>query len=269
MTLPSFRVPLASDVSLELATRAHSGTSHTPERRGESEVAGYVETIAAFNAKLAAAADTDNRLIEAVAQSERYRENHLKKQNEVWHSRSRLMSAMISGPANYPVRRQEKAFRAFEKKAGEFYNWQERALAACIKAIRAIDAAPVEKAPGAKSGTEEVCIGAVKIVTNHDLERIQILFDGKPDAEVIALLKGAAWKWSPRNSAWQRMITNNSMYSARRIAEAVAKKAKAEAPAAPAVLWCDACQRVESDPLFQDTETCSVCGGLVGAAEGE
>jgi len=37
------RNPLPSDVNLQLAIRAHSGTSHTPERRGESEVAAYVE----------------------------------------------------------------------------------------------------------------------------------------------------------------------------------------------------------------------------------
>jgi hypothetical protein len=30
-----FRNPLASDVSLEMAIRAHAGTSHSPERRAK------------------------------------------------------------------------------------------------------------------------------------------------------------------------------------------------------------------------------------------
>lgn len=216
--MTEFRKPLAEDVSLSLAIRAHSGTSHTPERRGASEVADYVSTIEAFNAKLAAVADTDERMVEAVDHAERYRENYVKRLSDVWASRSRCMSTMIAGPANFPVRRQEKVYAAYEKRAREFYDWQDRELKASIKAIKAIGAAPVEKAEGAKTGTEEKTIGDVVIVTNHDLERIQIIFDGKPAPGVISELKGAAWNWSPRNSAWQRKITNNAMYSAERIA---------------------------------------------------
>ena len=101
------RQPLASDVSFELAIRAHAGTSHTPDRRGEGEVADYVANIENFNSKLAAAADTEARMSEAVAQAERYREGYIKRLSALWSSRSRMMSTMITGPANFPVRRQE------------------------------------------------------------------------------------------------------------------------------------------------------------------
>lgn len=213
-----FRKPLETDVSLQLAIRAHSGTSHTPERRGASEVAEYVAHIESFNGKLAASADTAERMVEAIVQSERYRENHIKRLSAVWSSRSRMMSTMIAGPARFPVQRQEKIWRAFENKAKEFYDWQDRALKGALKAIKAVGAVTVEKPAGAKSGTEEKTVGSVVIVTNHDLERIQIIFDGKPAPEIINELKGSAWNWSPRNSAWQRKITNNAMYSAERIA---------------------------------------------------
>ena len=99
----SFRLPLASDVSLELATRAHCGTSHTPERRGENEVDDYVASILSFQKAIAAVADTDDRMAEAVTQSECYRENYIARQNAVWSSRSRMMSTMIAGPANRSV----------------------------------------------------------------------------------------------------------------------------------------------------------------------
>lgn len=213
------RKPEPTDVNLQMAIRAHAGTSHTPERRGESEVAGYVASIQSFNDKLAAAADTDDRKVEAVAQSERYREGYIKRQSDVWSSRSRMMSTMITGPANFPVRRQEKVWAAFENKAKEFYAWQDRALVAAIKAIKAVGYVAPPKPEGAKTGTEELQVGGVRIVVNHDIERVQIVFDGKPAPEVISELKGAAWNWSPRNSAWQRKITNNSIYSAKRIAE--------------------------------------------------
>ncbi|UHS60577.1 hypothetical protein HRR99_03095 [Agrobacterium vaccinii] len=226
--MSNFRTPLATDVSLEAAIRAHSGTSHSPERRGESEVASYVSAIQEFNDKLAAIADNEDRMAEAVAQSERFREGYIQRQNAVWASRSRMMSTMITGPANFPVRRQEKVWASFEKKCGEFYTWQERALATAIKAVNLVGYVAPPKPEGAKTGTEEVIVGDIKILVNHDIERVQIVFDGKPTPEILAELKGAAWKWSPRNTAWQRMITNNSLYSAKRIAE----KANALAAAA-------------------------------------
>lgn len=214
----AMRTPLSSDVSLELAIRAHAGTSHSPERRGESEVAEYVAHITNFNAKLAAVADTDERMAEAEAQSERYRENYIKRLSAVWSSRSRMMSTMIAGPARFPVQRQEKIWRAYENKAKELYDWQDRALAASIKAIKAVGYIAPPKPEGAKTGKEEFAIGDVLIVANRDIERLQLIFDGKPAPEIIAELKGAAWNWSPKNGAWQRKITNNAIYSAKSIA---------------------------------------------------
>lgn len=214
-----FRKPEASDVSLELATRAHSGTSHVPDTRGKSEVAAYVEHMTEFNTRLAEAADTEERMAEAVAQSERYRENYIKRLSAVWSSRSRMMSTMITGPANFPVHRQEKIWRSFENKSTELFAWQGRAILAAIKAIKAVGYIAPPKPEGSKTGTEELQVGEVLIVVNHDAERVQIVFDGKPTPEVIRELKGAAWNWSPRNSAWQRKITANSINSAKRIAQ--------------------------------------------------
>lgn len=50
-------------------------------------------------------------------------------------------------------------------------------------------------------------------------ERVRFLFDGKPAAEVIALMKSNAFKWSPSNKAWQRQITPNSTYAVKRMIE--------------------------------------------------
>lgn len=223
----SFRLPLATDVSRDLAIRAHCGTSHTPERRGENEVADYVLSILSFQRTLELLADTEERMAEAVAQAERYRENYVKRLSDIWSTRSRMMSTMIAGPANFPVRRQEKIWASFEKKSKEFWDWQDRAKKAAIKAVKAVGAPPVEKPEGAKTGTEELQVGDVLIVVNHDIERVQIIFEGKPAPDVISELKGAAWNWSPRNSAWQRKITNNAIYSAKRIAEAAKAVANA------------------------------------------
>ena len=40
-----------------------------------------------------------------------------------------------------------------------------------------------------------------------DENRIRIYFDGKPDEETRRILKGYGFRWSPKNSAWQRQDT--------------------------------------------------------------
>ena len=53
----------------------------------------------------------------------------------------------------------------------------------------------------------------VTIKENIDDMRIQIFFEEKPTAEVRKLLKSRAFKWSPNNSCWQRLITNDARYA--------------------------------------------------------
>lgn len=49
---------------------------------------------------------------------------------------------------------------------------------------------------------------------NYELDRLQLVFDGKPDYTIITQLKKGAFKWSPTNTAWQRQLTNNAIYAA-------------------------------------------------------
>lgn len=44
-------------------------------------------------------------------------------------------------------------------------------------------------------------------------ERYRFIFDGKPEQEVIKLMKGNGFKWSPSNKAWQRQITANATFA--------------------------------------------------------
>jgi hypothetical protein len=52
-----------------------------------------------------------------------------------------------------------------------------------------------------------------KVVQNWAENRIQIIFEQKPDAEIINTLKKNAFKWSPRFGAWQRQNTGNAVYA--------------------------------------------------------
>ena len=48
-------------------------------------------------------------------------------------------------------------------------------------------------------------------------ERLRIRHHEKPDAQTIQELKGNGFRWSPKNKAWQRQLTSNAVYAARRV----------------------------------------------------
>ena len=52
-----------------------------------------------------------------------------------------------------------------------------------------------------------------RIVRNAELNRLQILFDEKPDEETRGKLKANGFRWSPKNQAWQRQLTSNAEYA--------------------------------------------------------
>jgi hypothetical protein len=57
--------------------------------------------------------------------------------------------------------------------------------------------------------------GVCDLVENFEENRIQIVFDGKPSAEVRAELKGNGFRWAPSQSAWQRQLNNAGRYAAK------------------------------------------------------
>lgn len=56
-----------------------------------------------------------------------------------------------------------------------------------------------------------------RVVVNTTENRLQVIFDGKPDADVRTELKGEGFRWAPSKGAWQRQLTDNAMRAARRL----------------------------------------------------
>lgn len=56
-----------------------------------------------------------------------------------------------------------------------------------------------------------------EVVENSDIMRLQLFFDGKPGDGTRDILKHNGFRWSPRNKAWQRQLTDNARYALRRI----------------------------------------------------
>lgn len=101
---------------LQLAIRAHNGTSHVPEQRGAYYIKGFSEELAADMERVTALGG------DAQAYRERY-ERHF----TAWlHAKSNCLSSMITGPSGFPVRRAEKANRSEQNRFQEFQDFRTR-----------------------------------------------------------------------------------------------------------------------------------------------
>ena len=58
------------------------------------------------------------------------------------------------------------------------------------------------------------------IVTNEEINRVQIIFDAKPDEAVRRELKSWGFRWSPSEGAWQAQRTPRYLHRAKQICHA-------------------------------------------------
>lgn len=70
-----------------------------------------------------------------------------------------------------------------------------------------------------EQGSSEKEYKAFKAVENTEAMRYQIIFEGKPEAEIRDLLKSNGFKWAPSQDAWQRQITTNGKNAFERVIE--------------------------------------------------
>lgn len=57
------------------------------------------------------------------------------------------------------------------------------------------------------------------LVENGDAMRLQLFFDGKPEGDTRSVLKKNGFRWSPKNGAWQRQLTDNARRALKAIEE--------------------------------------------------
>jgi hypothetical protein len=76
------------------------------------------------------------------------------------------------------------------------------------------------KKQGTKAATDKT-INGVRIFENMEANRLQLIFEDKPGAEIRQRLKANGFRWSPTEGAWQRHISPHALYSAESIAEAL------------------------------------------------
>lgn len=110
-----------------IAKDAWRGTSFSPEKRAETAVKSYEESLTHYREEIKKICG-DNWQAEFERFSKKYTELYVS-----WLSaHSRCISTMITGPSNFPVRRAEKANNSEHKRSVELSEFPQRAL----KAIR-------------------------------------------------------------------------------------------------------------------------------------
>lgn len=56
-----------------------------------------------------------------------------------------------------------------------------------------------------------------EVVINTELNRLQIVLDDRPDDDMKQELKSRGFRWAPSQGAWQRQLTDNAIYAAKKI----------------------------------------------------
>jgi len=180
-----------------------------PERLATGALDGWAADFAETAKNLAAVGATADQVDQWIAGA-------VKRWAAFQSAGSRTLNWMITGPARFPVTRNQKRMDVEHKRLDELMDyakgWQEWLSRQTRRAERAALAEV-----SAVTEHQEREVGGIRVVHNTTLDRIQLFFDGKPDAETIAALKGAAFRWSPREGAWQRQLTANGLRAADRI----------------------------------------------------
>lgn len=132
----------------ELFYRAYCGTSFSPEVRAS-------QCIKDFSAELSA------DLSELGDRTGDYKEKYLSHLTTWLSRKSRCMSTMIAGPANFPVERNRKAFNSEQRAWEEFREWRDRY-------IKRVNRVPV------KSPEEEIDDALIKLEKERNAQSLMI-----------------------------------------------------------------------------------------------
>lgn len=123
------------DIPRDLAIRAHSGTSFSPDTRGDSERKGYAAQLGLDYEALVKLADTEEKRVTLDQEFQGYRAGYRERYIARLSSLSRCMSTMITGGSNFPTRRNQKASDAADKRTRELVEYRVKVLDAIRKTL--------------------------------------------------------------------------------------------------------------------------------------
>lgn len=116
-----------NDIPRQLAVSAHSGTSHTPERRADMVQREYAEHVNSLHDRLISMAQTDEQRAKATEAVKRYKAAYTKRLKGLLESQSRVMSTLVVGPAKFPSEQMRKRNQTVDNKRNDLIEWSNKA----------------------------------------------------------------------------------------------------------------------------------------------
>lgn len=213
-----------NDIDLRRANAAHNNTSWTPERRGYLYADGYVSTMEEMDEHFSEFA-TDETRDALVAGLERFRVKYLEYMWAYLSAKGNCISAAITGPSNFPVRRAEKATRSCENRHNEWVEWEKKARKRLEETYnpKVVEHAPIMSGDAdaldklreklRKLEADHAMMKAVNAIcrakkTSDDEKRAALRSQGFSDPLVAALLHPQYSYEKPGFQSWQ--LSNNN-----------------------------------------------------------
>ncbi len=135
-------------------------------------------------------------------------------------------SVMIAGPANFPTKKKERQNARHDALMHQYNKIMH--LKEKITHPHGVEIIRDE------IGNEFDNILYFTAIINNEENRLQLVFDDKPDENIRNILKKNGFRWSGRFKAWQRQLTENAIAAAWRVVDALDTLEAAEAETAAA-----------------------------------
>lgn len=108
--------PVNLDHLYSISYNAHRNTHHSPDRIAKTILKDYCDEL--------------NSDLQSIGENEQYKTKYIKYFSDWLISRSNVASSFITGPSNFPVKKNQKAAQSADNKYKEFRDWRDRSLKA-------------------------------------------------------------------------------------------------------------------------------------------
>jgi len=125
-----------TQLNKELAMRAHSGTSFSPEVRGRAVIDGFNSHLVSIRDDLMKRANTEEEVDFIDDEMSILKSGYASKMNDQLASQSRCMSTMITGPSGFNTRRAQKANTAYDNKIDATNAYIDRAISSIRRRLK-------------------------------------------------------------------------------------------------------------------------------------
>ncbi|GGO96448.1 hypothetical protein [Stakelama pacifica] len=188
---------------MEAFERGFNARTFSPERRARQAVEDAVSDLTSAASDIYEAGGTAE---DVASWTQGYRKRWVAFQQ----AGARTMNWMITGPARFPVDRNQKRMDIEMRRYEELAVYRDGATKWIERSQRRAERAAIVESD--EGGHPETLIGNIRVVENVTLDRLQLIFPDKPTDEERAALKKRGFRWAPSVGAWQRKLTNNARY---------------------------------------------------------